>query len=76
MADSDKGEKAPLGGAKGEERSGSDPLEALKLIINDNNGLKLRVLKAIKNHLAIKDQTIFDVAKDKKEKKKSKNDKE
>jgi hypothetical protein len=70
MAD-EKGDKAPLGGARG----ASDPMEALKMIVNENTGLKLRVLKAIKSHLALKDQTIFDVAKDKKDKKKNKNDK-
>ena len=49
-------------------------MEALKLIVNENTGLKLRVLKAIKTHLALKDQTIFDAGREKRDKK-NKNEK-
>ena len=73
MAKGAGSKKDDLGGASGKERNSADPMESLKLIINEHSGLKLRVLQAIKNHLALRDQTLFDVGKEKSEKK-GKND--
>lgn len=61
------------------ERPTTDELEILKIVIAENQGLKSRVIKKIKTHLASSKMSVLDTAseKDKKRKKKKRrNDEE
>lgn len=61
------------GGSRKQRESMSNILESLKLVLDENQGLKKRVIGKIKAHLALSEQSIFDVAKEKKNAKQEKN---
>lgn len=55
---------------KGEaRRSASDELESMKMIIEENIGIKMKVLDIIRKQRKERDETIFDKVVDKKKKK-------
>ncbi len=71
MANKDKNTKDNKKAKKDVERPTNDELEILKLVINENPGLKSRVLKKIKSVRAAAQLTLFDSAATKEKGKKS-----
>lgn len=61
---------------KKKERGVSDELEVLKMILEENSGLRMRVLRFLRDYKDKTDETIFDVVnkKSKISKKKSRNE--
>ncbi len=46
------------------DRGTNDDMQVIKEIVADNIGLNIKVLDKLRLHLATKDRTLFDIAKD------------
>lgn len=60
--------------SKPKKRDVNDPLEAMKMIVNENPGLKARVINKLKLHFASGQKSLLEEASSKKPQKRNEND--